>query len=161
MFTVPLFIFSKKSKSSEYLNTVGITANIPDGYTWDSATATINGSSVSNPYYIDIRNGVEIVTENGKKYIKAKDYFLSEKFTNTTNLNTSAVDQSTGLEANYKRALWANSTTDGVTGESGRLECAYTVESYTPKSTSTRLVDDNSLKIPVEIESKTIITYLS
>lgn len=155
MFTVPLFIFSKKTKSAEYLDTISITANIPSGYTWNDATVTINGSSVPNPYYIDIRNGVEIVTEKGKKYIKAKDYFLSEKFTTTTNLDTSAVDSSTGLEANYKRALWADSTTDGITGEAGRLECAYTVESYTPKSTSTRLADENSLKIPVEIESKT------
>lgn len=156
MFTLPLFVLSKKSKTLNYLGTVNVAANIPSGYTWDNATATINGSSITNPYYIDIRNGVEIITENGKKYIKTKDYFLSETFTNTNNLDTTAVDSSTGLSVNHKRALWANSTTDGITGKLGQLECAYTVEdNFTVRSTSTNINDLNALKIPEAIESKT------
>lgn len=161
MFTLPIFVYSKKTPTNEYLNTVKITSNIPSEYNWDTATVTINSQTVTNPYYVDIRNGVELVTENGKAFIKVKDYYLSETFSNTTKL-----DESTALDSGFKRGLWSTSTTlmddlSTASGTAGRLECAYEIETVGLLSTSATVTNAYALNFVKSISSKTSNTVVN
>lgn len=160
MFTIPIFVYSKKVIDRYHLSNITMTANIPVEYNWNTSTVTINGQTVTNPYYIDVRNGVEIVTENGTKYIKVQDYYLTENFSNTTNFNSAA-----SLDVGYAKALWANSTTSvnstTAQGVVGRVECAYEVKSLPLNTTSSSASNTNAFTLLKSLSSKTSNTTIN